>query len=513
MFNLKSLAKSTFGELKGALTEADDSEEEEEDEQLPNSGGKEKATVHAASSPAVANFVSPPVVVAASEPCVASSAHHSVLGSEEAIRDTYNEASESGGAKVLGGFSATDVGQTANLTRGESMVSDVTHRHAEDCVPVSDCDAQHTTHVHYAALISSLQGQGTMSSMQLTSECLEARSEFEAMLSFPGLREILKLESKDDPAMFSVPQIAKQCAHSLRLFAPRILTAHEGNDAQRLLTSFSERYDSLLQQYEQAQQRCKELSAHNDTDGRISPQQAEMWQAAHRASTERVEALSSENADLKERLRAFDSRSMEPAEKRDLLKKLAQRDADVRAAGDALRQLQEVMEDGVGSASQQNAQLLSELASAREELAAVRAACEVETARGRDAQESSAAAVASYDELRRRCDAAESEARDTNAALESLLKEKESHLEERGNFVDRRLVTSMLALYQDHLASGYGGLAEQVLEQTLQIMGGLPALTDRQRIHAIAERSKPPPGPLSDAFVDFLTKEAEEGFS
>ena len=43
------------------------------------------------------------------------------------------------------------------------------------------------------------------------------------------------------------------------------------------------------------------------------------------------------------------------------------------------------------------------------------------------------------------------------------------------HLVDRRLVTSMLALYHDHVSSGQRALAEQVLNQTLQILGALGA--------------------------------------
>jgi len=69
----------------------------------------------------------------------------------------------------------------------------------------------------------------------------------------------------------------------------------------------------------------------------------------------------------------------------------------------------------------------------------------------------------------------------------------------------------MLALYKDHLSTGQRRLAEQVLGQTFEILGGSEAAAERQRIRKLALEAKSPKGPLSDAFLDFLTKETSDG--
>merc|ERR1712039_496572 len=98
-----------------------------------------------------------------------------------------------------------------------------------------------------------------------------------------------------------------------------------------------------------------------------------------------------------------------------------------------------------------------------------------------------------------------------NLALEALLRQKEKHLDEKEHLVDKRLVVSMLAQYQDHLACGKTVLAEQVLHQTIQVLGASTAIADRQqlRAEAAAAESKRLAEPLSDAFLDFLTREAD----
>ncbi|CAE8615813.1 unnamed protein product [Polarella glacialis] len=108
----------------------------------------------------------------------------------------------------------------------------------------------------------------------------------------------------------------------------------------------------------------------------------------------------------------------------------------------------------------------------------------------------------------------ERELRDSNAALEVLLKEKGQRMDEREYLVDRRLIASMLSLYLDHVSSGQRGLAEQVLAQALQVLGGAPAenLADRQRLRAVATAAEArlQSEPLSSAFLDFLEREADE---
>ena len=86
----------------------------------------------------------------------------------------------------------------------------------------------------------------------------------------------------------------------------------------------------------------------------------------------------------------------------------------------------------------------------------------------------------SHEHLLARCQHAEKELSDTSAALEVLLEEKSKRIEDQEHLVDRRLVTSMLALYHDHVSSGQRALADQVLTQALHILGGVPEETQRK---------------------------------
>jgi len=104
-----------------------------------------------------------------------------------------------------------------------------------------------------------------------------------------------------------------------------------------------------------------------------------------------------------------------------------------------------------------------------------------------------------------RCRGIEKDAQETSSALEVLLREKERFLEESEHLIDRRLVTCMLANYLDHLRSGQKNLADAALSQTIQVLGGLPDVEERQRLRAATASSQE----LGKAFVDFLVQETE----
>jgi len=65
----------------------------------------------------------------------------------------------------------------------------------------------------------------------------------------------------------------------------------------------------------------------------------------------------------------------------------------------------------------------------------------------------------------------------------------------------------MLANYMDHFEHGQRALADAVLEQMLQIFGGLPDLEARQRIRSMSAKKEE----LSTAFLEFLDQETSEG--
>lgn len=370
------------------------------------------------------------------------------------------------------------------------------------------------------SFLTALQGEAAEAVPALCLEAADARNRFAALLSTPGLSDLISRDCgtavsnsnqafvwTGDPGRPSIPGIAAMCAEMLRLLAPRLLASDEQTDQQRLLASFSERYDTLLAQYEALQGKCQSITEREDCHNQLT-QEVQAWQSAYHAATARVEELSLESADLKERARALNGRGVDPAEKRELLGRLAQREAEISAASDAMRRLQEVLEDGDGAAVAQCAELERKLHDAHRTLRSTEATCEAESARALEACEVAAAASAHEQELVARCRAAEAEARECSAALEMLLEEKGRYLDERENFIDRRLVTSMLALYMDHQASGQGALAEQVLGRTLQVLGAAPAVEARQQLRAAAAAAEVRlAGPLGDAFLDFLTQE------
>merc|ERR1712232_636883 len=142
-------------------------------------------------------------------------------------------------------------------------------------------------------------------------------------------------------------------------------------------------------------------------------------------------------------------RKADPEEAESLRRKLVQGETELLKAGEALRQLQEVIDNGSGIADDKHSQLARELSESRRELAETKAKCEGEVLQAKELRREAQSALESTASLARRCEAAEREAQDTTQALDDLLREKEQHLEEKANFVDRRLVRSMLALYSD----------------------------------------------------------------
>jgi len=358
-------------------------------------------------------------------------------------------------------------------------------------------------------LLAALRGKQPDSVQQLCADAANARRRFAALLAMPCLDELLancgdgSWTSAEVP---SVPRIGAQCAEALWLLAPRVLASERGSDQQQLLESFSERYDTLLNQYEAMQQRCRKMSEVEDCSERLT-QQLEVWQAAYATATARIEELASENAELKERLAVLDQRRSEPDDRPTLLRRLSQREAEVRAANDALQRLQDVLEDGDNTTTARLADLECQLQAARRAIHEAELAKQNDAAALREAQEAAAHAARREAALVERCAGVERDTQEIGAALEVLLQEKEQHLEQRDNQIDRKLVASMLALYLEHSNSGHHALASQALQQTLQVLGGEPAIAERQRWR---EEATPKPGPLGDAFIDFLSREVNE---
>lgn len=386
-----------------------------------------------------------------------------------------------------------------------------------------------------SAFRKALEAQGfpLATPAQLREDAEEARHRYEALLATPGLPELLSRlvpvvsseggkEPEDETNCWdqkladrrSVPRIAADCAEALRRLAPRLLASDsdaEPSDKQRLLTSFSERYDALFEQHEGLRRKCRELRERQpDHDGLADEVSA--WQAAYSTATARVEDLSLQNADLKERTQQLQSSTLDPAERNRWRELVAEREAELLAAGAALRQLQEVMEDGAGDDIARCARLEGELRELRRAAAQAEANQSVDARTLQEAREVATGAAGRQAELIERCRAAEAELRENGAALEALLSEKGRHLDEREHLVDRRLVTSTLSQCLEHLSSGRAGFAQQVLGQTLQVLGGEPeeASALRQQVRNVVERQRAAAEPLGDAFLDFLTREASD---
>eukprot|EP00438_Fugacium_kawagutii_P035680 Skav210696 [mRNA] locus=scaffold1240:44844:46619:+ [translate_table: standard] len=345
-----------------------------------------------------------------------------------------------------------------------------------------------------------------------------AQIEFRAVQGCPFLENFLSQlnsekakrgnEWKKDS--LSTSQIATLSCWTLRQVLPLVPASNKTNEAQtepqRLLTSFSERYETLLAEHAGLQSRARELSLAN-ADLARSAQQADAWKSAHGTAIKRLEELSSENAELKERIRSVTRLSIdadqEQQSKSQLLQTIAQKDAEILALGEAMEKLQEVVDD-------QNS-LVTKCWNLERKLEA-KEAKQLVTGKGEAEASREDRATRESDQLRERCRHAEKELTETSAALEALLEEKSRRLEDQEHLVDRRLVTSMLALYHDHVSSGQRALADQVLTQALHVLGGVPEETQRsrQQVKAAAAAAEARLAePLGNAFLDFLEKEAE----
>ena len=260
----------------------------------------------------------------------------------------------------------------------------------------------------------------------------EALKEFAELCELPGLKHSLQLLGASSEASqdliqaisekgseLSTAQVASWCCKVLRQALPRIAleagSSHAPNETKRLLTSFNERYEKLLEEHMALQRRCRDLTSKNVQFEALA-QQAEAWQSAHQAAICRVEQLSSENAELKEQMASLRRQGIESKE-RSLQQLLRQKDAELQASADALQKLEEVMEEQ-SALHEQNASLKREL----REVQAARArasggASAIAIAVGVPAPEPDSLAV-DMSVLSSRCRAVEAELKETSAALE-----------------------------------------------------------------------------------------------
>lgn len=356
-----------------------------------------------------------------------------------------------------------------------------------------------------------------------------ARMEFQAVQDSPYLESILsQLDSEKaarakewNKGSLSIPEIAALSCWTLRQLFPLVPatqpTKQGQSETQRLLTSFSDRYEALLVEHTALQHRARELS-HANTELARSAQQTESWKSAHGTAIARLEELSSENAELKERIRSsWANLNSDQDQSRDqLLHKVAQKDAEIRGLTEAMERLQEVVDDQ-SSLATKCWNLERELREAKDAKEAEKTvdpmsmAVRPDEAWRREIQ-TRQGSQESHEHLLARCQHAEKELSETSAALEVLLEEKSKRIEDQEHLVDRRLVTSMLALYHDHVSSGQRALADQVLTQALHILGGVPEETQRSRQQvkeAAAAAEARLAEPLGNAFLDFLEKETE----
>lgn len=371
--------------------------------------------------------------------------------------------------------------------------------------------------------LAAFQGAAAVSVDRLVDEAALARRRFSVLMGTPGFKELLEQMGEGSPgspsradfdvdsAEPSVPRIAALCAEVLRQVAPRLLAAQPSSDVPRILSEITAKHDTLLDQHEKLQQRHREALRALD-QAELKAGQLDAWQSAHQASTSRIEELSALNAELKEQLRELKSSGLDSEERRKLQRQLAQKEAEVQAASAALQQLQEVIEEGDGASARRCAQLERELEQVRAAASSCKEDLEARLRAAMEATATSTAAASSEEVWKQRLAATEKELRETNLAIEQLLEEKGRRMEEREFLVDRRLVTSMLALHLDHLASGQRALAEQVLRQILNVLGGPPeeAVRSRQQVKAAAAAAEARLAePLGPAFVDFLTREVD----
>lgn len=533
MLALKSFARSTFGELKDALIDEVDDEEEEDGERRAAPGAGAPASSpdgseglapfrehsHAVDLDRAEQVAAAPAapllrVAPAEQPCSAAGCPGAREAAAAPAGSWLALASPTPGhqAPVTPGPRRIEAAPAEGWTpNGRGAAAEV--EPAMPARPVAPEASEETaggsTLVAAPApdgdLLAALQGGAAEPTSRLCDEAAEARRRFAALLGTPGLVELLGAcpELHGGPVLWgsagdpSVPRIAAQCAEALRLLAPRVLAAEHGGKAQHLLAAASERYGALLTQCDAAQRRCQHMEAEQ--------------RGSREELARKLEDLAVENADLKERIKVLHVQRAEPDDRPQLLRSLAQREAELRGLQGALQRLQEVLDDTTTATGARCTELERELQAARRCAAEAEAARMAQAAGLREAQEAAEAAAAREAALAARCLAAEREAREGVAALDVLLQEKGRHMEEREHFVDRRLVTSTIALCLDHLDSGQRSLAEQTLSQTLQVLGGESAMAERQRIRSAAAAAEERlAGPLGDAFLDFLTREAAE---
>jgi len=279
----------------------------------------------------------------------------------------------------------------------------------------------------------------------------------------------------------------------------------EDPDRRHLLESSRECYDKLLEQYNTLERRYREVSEARAAESELHAQ-VDAWRSAHKVAQERVEILTLENADLKERIRTLERRGIDPDERKKILERLQQREAELKAASEALRQLQEVIDDGTGDDKARCSRLEAELREARQAVAKAQSENATIARETEEARKIADVAKLAKEEADERCRLIQKETQETVTALDVLLNEKERFMEERRHVVDRRLVTGMLANYIDHLESGQKQLADAALSQMLQILGGLPDKESRQRIrNACAAKES-----FTQNFLEFLDQETAE---
>lgn len=406
---------------------------------------------------------------------------------------------------------------------------------------VEPVPAAASTERDVAAYREALEAQGlaVATAAELREAAEVARHRFDALLATPGLPELLRRlvpVSSDEGAQGDsrlgqafapccwdrqlaasrpVPRIAADCAEALRRLAPRLLATDERaepSDARFLLASFSERYDVLFAEHEVLRRRCRALSERQPEYDRFS-REVETWQTAYGTASARVEQLSLESADHKERLKQLHSEGLDSDERNRWRDLVAQREAEIQAIGSALRQLQEVVEEGGSDDSMRCARLHADLREARLELERIKEDRGAISENLQKVPQLAAAAAVREQELLERCRCVEAELHENGAAIEALLREKARHLEEREYLVDKRLVTSTLSSCLEHLASGQKTFAEQVISQALRMLGGEPEELAglRRQLREVTERQRTAAEPLGDAFLDFLTREASDG--
>lgn len=373
---------------------------------------------------------------------------------------------------------------------------------------------EHSSPFSPEELISTRLVADGVSTLEVSHECaagddeVQARQFFAELIEIPGLAELLSKNETGKVAERSLANLTLSCVSALLVLAPKALALDAStDDRQRLLVSFSERYEALLAQHKSLQKVCRGLSSNQEKDQKFR-QEINAWKTAHVASITRIEELSTENALLKDRLKEIETGAADPEEKVQLQKRLAQREAEVIAAGDALARLQDVVEAGAHATTQRTAMLERELAEARRNEEEAKEAYAAEVSRNRKEAAVAVETEAKQQELSGRCENLEAELKETSAALEALLLEKEKFMEERENAVDRRLVISLLASCLDHIGTDHRKMAEQVLTQSLQVFGGQNALEECHKQRNLKDTIQTEP--LSHAFVEWLDQETAD---